>query len=91
MVKIRDAHTLAGPLPEDGNSLLARVPAALRVAGAQRVGAALDALLAARAGDESSDARRDRVAAALDVLETLAGLGLDAEYYSIFFFFFSIN
>ena len=42
MVKIRDAHSLQGPLPEDGASLLARVPAAQAVSGAQHVAAALD-------------------------------------------------
>ena len=79
MVKIRDAHSLAGPLPEDGASLLARVPAAQGVSGSARVAAALDAVLAAYAAQEDAAARRERVAAALDIVETLAGLGLDAD------------
>ncbi len=79
MVKIRDAHSLQGPLPEDGASLLARVPAAQAVSGAQNVAAALDAVLAAYAGEADAAHRRERIAAALDILETLATLGLDAD------------
>ena len=79
MVKIRDAHSIEGPLPDDGASLLARVPSAQAVNGAERVAAALDAVLAAYATEEDAAQRRERVAVALDILETLATLGLDAE------------
>ena len=58
MVKIRDAHSLEGPLPDDGASLFARVPAAQAVNGAQRVAAALDAVLAAYAAQEDAAHRR---------------------------------
>ncbi len=79
MVKIRDAHSLEGPLPDDGASLLARVPAAQALSGAERVAAALDAVLAAYAAEEDAAARRERIAAALDILETLVVLGLDRD------------
>lgn len=78
MVAIRNAHALRGPLPADGGALLARVPQAAVMAGSERVAAALDHLLRAHAGAPVAATRR-RVSAALDIVETLAMLGLDAD------------
>ncbi len=78
MVAIRNAHALRGPLPADGDALLARVPQAAVVAGSERVAAALDHLLRAHAGAPAAVTRR-RASAALDIVETLAMLGLDAD------------
>ncbi len=78
MVAIRHAHTLPQSLPMDGKALLARLPQAALIEGGERVATAFDTLLSACA-DEGGVALRRRVEAALDIVETLAGLGLDTE------------
>jgi GTP pyrophosphokinase len=75
MVKIREAHSLAGPLPEDGSSLLRRIPGFDSPEPEPRIVAALDSALACA----DSAAAAGQVAASLDILETLAALGLDTD------------
>ncbi|HMV71841.1 MAG TPA: bifunctional (p)ppGpp synthetase/guanosine-3',5'-bis(diphosphate) 3'-pyrophosphohydrolase [Pseudomonadales bacterium] len=78
MVAIRHAHDLPDSLPADGAALLARVPQAETVSGSERIAAAFDCLLRASVGEAAGNQRR-RIAAALDIVETLVLLGLDAD------------
>lgn len=78
MVAIRQAHTLPDTLPVDGASLLARLPQVARLEGSGRIVAALDFLLH-RCTAETAGGLRRRIEAALDIVETLAGLEMDAD------------
>lgn len=78
MVAIRNAHDLRGPLPTDGAALLAQVPQAAAIGGSERVARAFDFLLDACGSGDVDDTRRC-IAAALDIVETLAMLGLDVD------------
>jgi len=75
MVKIREAHSLAGPLPDDGSSLLRRIPGLGSPEAEPLIAAALDVVLACA----HAPGHTERVAASLDILETLAALGLDTD------------
>lgn len=76
MVKIREAHTLGAELPADPGEFLARIPS---LAGARDSPRLRQALLSARDAYPPAELARPRLAAALDILETLGGLGLDEE------------
>ncbi|MFM7783036.1 MAG: HD domain-containing protein, partial [Gammaproteobacteria bacterium] len=76
MVKIREAHTLGAELRADPRAILARIPTLGEARDSPRL---LQALTRVRQTLAPAGNPEQRFAAALDILETLAGLGLDEE------------
>lgn len=78
MVSIRKAHTLEIASAQDAYAVLARIPGVAASLGTELLVSALERLRAAYPADESTVCART-LAAALDIVEILAALGLDAD------------